>query len=121
MTTNTLHLTLKRRWFEDIIAGRKTEEYREDKPYWRRRILPWAKIGKGMIISFRNGYSAASPRILVECLGVENRPMVVEGLGNGQKQNFFVLKLGRLFEYSVNGNTFFNLEVPFKQVPEATA
>ena len=33
-----LHLVLKRRWYEMIERGEKTEEYREIKPYWTKRI-----------------------------------------------------------------------------------
>jgi hypothetical protein len=35
----TLNLTLKRHWFDLILRGEKTEEYREIKPYWVNRIL----------------------------------------------------------------------------------
>ena len=35
----TLHLVLKRKWFEMIASGKKTEEYREIKPYWIKRLL----------------------------------------------------------------------------------
>lgn len=34
----TLHLTLKKRWFDMIQSGEKCEEYREIKNYWFRRI-----------------------------------------------------------------------------------
>lgn len=34
-----LHLILKRKWFELIASGEKTEEYREIKPYWIKRIM----------------------------------------------------------------------------------
>lgn len=34
-----LHLTIKEPWFSMIRDGIKTEEYREDKPYWRVRLI----------------------------------------------------------------------------------
>ena len=37
--TNILTLTLKRKWFDLILAGTKTEEYREITDYWARRFL----------------------------------------------------------------------------------
>lgn len=55
----TLHLTLKKKWFDMIASGEKTEEYREIKPYWASRLLnriqtpngrsfsPWADIVHG--------------------------------------------------------------------------
>ena len=36
---NTLHLVLKGEWYDMIASGEKTEEYREPKPYWIKRIL----------------------------------------------------------------------------------
>lgn len=35
----TLHLSLKKEWYEMIESGVKTEEYREIKPYWTRRFI----------------------------------------------------------------------------------
>lgn len=34
----TLHLTLKKKWFDMIASGEKKEEYREIKPYWSQRL-----------------------------------------------------------------------------------
>ena len=36
---DTLHLVLKGKWYDLIASGEKTEEYRETKPYWIKRIL----------------------------------------------------------------------------------
>lgn len=35
----TLYLPLKKEWYEMIEAGIKKEEYREESPYWRRRLI----------------------------------------------------------------------------------
>lgn len=35
----TLDLVLRRKWFDMIASGEKTEEYREIKPYWIKRLL----------------------------------------------------------------------------------
>lgn len=35
----TLDLVLKRKWYDMIASGEKTEEYREIKSYWIRRLL----------------------------------------------------------------------------------
>ena len=68
---STLHLNLKRRWFDMILSGNKTDEYREIKPSFCSRFLlvngqhkkpSWWSIflewnGKGMIKSGLNmGY-----------------------------------------------------------------
>lgn len=34
----TLYLPLKAKWYEMIESGVKTEEYREIKPYWTKRL-----------------------------------------------------------------------------------
>jgi hypothetical protein len=49
--TEVLHLTLHRKWFADIAAKKKRIEYREQKPYWRKR-LEGRKYDE---IKFRNG------------------------------------------------------------------
>lgn len=49
----TLHLTLKKQYFDEILAGVKTEEYREVKSYWINRLL------KGKIEG-RNEYTELS-------------------------------------------------------------
>ena len=36
---NTLHLVLKGKWYDMIASGEKTEEYREAKLYWIKRIF----------------------------------------------------------------------------------
>ena len=35
----TLTLFLKKKWFDMIASGEKTEEYREIKPYWEKRLF----------------------------------------------------------------------------------
>lgn len=35
----TLTLSLKKKWFDMIASGEKTEEYREISPYWQKRLL----------------------------------------------------------------------------------
>lgn len=42
-----LTLVVSKEWFDMIAAGRKTEEYREIKPYWVRRILDMSKAKVG--------------------------------------------------------------------------
>lgn len=45
---NTLHLTLKKKWWNMIESGEKTEEYREIKPYWIKRLCRyWDSLEDG--------------------------------------------------------------------------
>lgn len=55
-----LHLTLKRRWFDEIANGEKRNEYREAKPFWNARLASggWTRV------LFRNGYSKTAPTML---------------------------------------------------------
>lgn len=39
-----LNLTLKAKWYKMIEDGIKTEEYREIKPYWEKRLLNYQAI-----------------------------------------------------------------------------
>lgn len=41
----TLDLVLKKKWYELIEEGVKTEEYREIKPYWCQRLKGFARPG----------------------------------------------------------------------------
>lgn len=60
-----LPLTLKRQFFDEIAAGEKTVEYREQKPYWKTRLE-----GKTFdLIRFRNGYHRDAPEMDVEFRG----------------------------------------------------
>lgn len=63
-----LVLPIKRKWFDMILAGEKTEEYREIKPYWTKRFKTIELLddsGKPTnnkaLVTFRNGYGKDAP------------------------------------------------------------
>ena len=63
--TKVLHLNLYRKYFDAIVNGTKTIEYRDKTDYWKKRIE-----GKEYdIIKFRNGYAKDAPTMLVEYKG----------------------------------------------------
>ena len=69
-----LTLPIKKKWFDLILLGEKTEEYREIKPYWTTRFEKAFKFHDGMPtgedaqeIILRNGYGANAPYIKVLC------------------------------------------------------
>jgi hypothetical protein len=66
-----LHLTLMRKWFLEILEGKKKIEYREIKPYWTKRLFADGKQKKYDYIIFKNGYSKNAPEMKVEFLGVK--------------------------------------------------
>lgn len=66
-----LTLPIKKKWFDMILSGEKTEEYRNITPYYNTRFRNvwgppewWYEPHK---IKFRNGYRAFSPFIEAEC------------------------------------------------------
>jgi hypothetical protein len=64
-----LHLTLHRKWFDLIASGNKRIEYRQDTPYWHKRIFADSSFaGRFDEIHFRNGYGHHRPLIVAEFL-----------------------------------------------------
>jgi hypothetical protein len=61
-----LHLNLYRKYFDQILKGEKTTEYREVTPYWSKRLE-----GRHYdVIQFRNGYAKVAPMMIVAFKGV---------------------------------------------------
>lgn len=61
-----LHLNLRKKFFSQIAARTKHIEYRDQKPYWKKRL----ENRKYDVIQFRNGYATNAPEMLVEFRGV---------------------------------------------------
>jgi hypothetical protein len=60
-----LHLTLNKKWFDMILSGDKKEEYREIKPYWRKRLMMTSPAYTH--VKFTNGgYGKNRPSFIVE-------------------------------------------------------
>ena len=100
----TLYLPLKKEWYEMIESGVKTEEYREYKPYWSKRLTgveyPLLSVRYGYLranekgythIKFSYGYTKRT--MTFECRGIT--------IGKGRKEwgapdsDVFVIKLGK--------------------------
>ena len=62
-----LHLNLYRKYFDAIVNGTKTIEYRDKTDYWKKRI----EGREYDIIKFRNGYAKDAPTMLVEYSGYD--------------------------------------------------
>jgi hypothetical protein len=81
-----LHLTLERKWFDEIVRGKKDREYRKCKPYWKTRL----EGREYDVVRFRNGYNRKAPEMVVEFRGVTR---------DGKSRNAdYVIKLGRIIE-----------------------
>ena len=85
MEKKVLTLTVSKQWFDMIADGRKTEEYREIKPYWIKRLTTNCEVaydvaaetycGKVLYrpythVLFINGYRKDSPRIEKEIVSI---------------------------------------------------
>ena len=113
-----LNLVLKRKWFEMIASGEKTEEYREIKPYWEKRLVDYNGIKRDFrelqlrmilmgrrvdackeyprgfqLVRFYCGYRKGRPSMLLECKGIEFGYGKPEW-GAEPGQVYFVIKLG---------------------------
>lgn len=85
---NVLHLNVHRRFFDEIAAGTKTEEYRERTDYWASRL----EDREYDYIVFRNGYGPAVPEMHVEWRGV--RKTTRKG------DQVYAIRLGRILKVS---------------------
>ena len=79
-----LHLNLYHKYFDQILKGEKTIEYRDITPYWSKRLE-----GRHYdVIQFRNGYAKVAPTMVVEYKGI-----VVDDL-----YGRYAIKLGNILE-----------------------
>jgi len=84
--TKNLCLTLHREFFDAIVEGTKRTEYRDDKDYWRRRLVGRAY----QEVHFRNGYATKAPFMRVQFKGVR-KVRTIEG-------SRFAIRLGKILE-----------------------
>ena len=77
-----LDLPIERVFFEQILAGTKTEEFRNRTEYWKKR-LEGREYDE---IRFRAGYNADSPKMYVEFKGVK-KPFL---------RDYYAIQLGRI-------------------------
>lgn len=117
-----LNLTLKKQWFDMILSGEKTEEYREIKQYWANRLL-WHEYHEHVscinslkdtieyaltdqfssgvfrrdleFVEFKNGYQKNARSMIVELTGITYGEARADWSGNWQGE-VFILKLGRV-------------------------
>lgn len=117
MKAKTLHLTLKKKWFDMTLSKVKPEEYREIKKYWIKRLvgnlwkdekdfLTWLEnppedvtfqhvVNHFDTITCKNGYSKNAPEFTIKHLRIEIREGNPEwGAIPGKK--YFVLKHGEI-------------------------
>lgn len=110
----TLKLTIKKRFFDMILSGEKTEEYREMKPFWVKRLavdgtvnldtrtIRFNEFRQFDQIQFFNGasYSPTFPNFTIKCNGIH----VGTGhtaWGAEEGVTYFILLLGEVIQTSI--------------------
>lgn len=97
-----LHLTLKKKWFDMILSGEKTEEYREFKDYWLKRLTnffdgnPFGySFNHFDMVVFKHGYAKNAPTVTIECKGITEGWPRPEWSDNAQG-NHIIIHLGKI-------------------------
>lgn len=102
-------MTLKKKWFDMILSGVKTEEYREIKTYWEKRFvnyfgryldfsketptLVWNAQKKDIV--FKNGYQKNAPQFIAECTIREGVGRTEWGAVEGEQ--YYILTIHRIY------------------------
>ena len=108
-----LILPIKKKWFDMIANGEKTEEYRAMTPYYKTRFQninlldsDGCASGHYAMIGLRNGYSRKDPTLMVT---------VILDFGYGKKEwganpweICYILKIVELHVLIVNGKSITN-------------
>lgn len=89
-----LHLTLKKQWFDAIAKNIKKNEYREIKPYWKKRL----EGNHFDEIHFKNGYQKNAPFMRVEFKGMSKTFIRHEIFGKIESVKVYDIKLGNVLE-----------------------
>lgn len=71
MKNNTiLHLVLKHQWFDKIVSGEKTSEYRECSDYWNKRFTN----AKYDTVVFHKGYTSTTATYKIVSIRITHAP-----------------------------------------------
>lgn len=86
-----LQLILRKKWFDMIASGIKSEEYREIKPHWIKRLT-----NRGYdFVRFRNGYGKNAPQMVVELMEIVTGFGVVDW-GAPSNEQVYIIRLGAI-------------------------
>lgn len=67
-----LHLTIMKKWFDEVKSGKKKIEYSEINDYWEKRLFDKENNSKRFdFVIFKNGYSKNAPKLKVEFKGIK--------------------------------------------------
>lgn len=92
MENKVLYLSLKKEWFDMIKSGIKTEEYREVKEYWKKRLFSH----KYDFVEFMLGYPKSNDlekRIRFKIISIKIG-YGIEEFGAELHKIYYVIKFG---------------------------
>lgn len=78
---NRLHLSLYKKWFDEILNGTKKTEYRELKPYYERLLCKQYEE-----VKFVNGYGKERPFVVLKISSIT------------RSSKFFEIHLGEIID-----------------------
>ena len=94
----TLHLTLKKSWFDLMISGKKKVEYRRPSMWIKKRL----HNKKYDFIKFVNGYGNDKPYFVCKYKGYKiskkNDVVIIEGVSVSIKKGDYLILLGDIVE-----------------------
>lgn len=93
---NTLHLNLKKKWFDMILAGIKMEEYRNLTDYWQIRLKNACERDI-KTITFSNGYAKDRKQFVIGSWYIKIENGEVEW-GAVRDKDYFVIVLGEIIK-----------------------
>lgn len=71
---NTLIIIIKKEWFDEIAAGRKTIENRDVTPFWTSRLFDVSGMRRNYDrLEFINGYNTNARRMITGFEGFTKR------------------------------------------------
>lgn len=85
----TLHIVIKRKYFDQIVSGTKTQEFRLVKPYWVNKLVDKDYTH----IIFQAGYRSDAPRYRCAYNGYDIINLRHEFFGDAEV-TVFALNLG---------------------------
>ena len=97
LSSGILHLTLKKKWFDLMVSGKKKFEYREPSKWIIVRLEK-----KYDVIKFTNGYGSDKPYFICEYNGFEisNKSEIIH-IENSKikvEEGIYMIKLGKILE-----------------------
>lgn len=94
----TLHLNLKKKWFDMILSGEKKEEYRELKEYWYKRLVSNdVHYTEFDTVTFKNGYAKNARKMVLRSEGIKTGKGF-KPWGAPENGHVFIIKLGKIIE-----------------------